>query len=152
MVHTKRLGEILVSSGLLTEDELESALEIQKNTKQRLGEILVERHFLSSSTLIVFLAQQLGIEYELDSKNILCTLSPAPKILSKLEVARYQAIVLGKQENTLIVGIADPYDYELLRELLTRLQSKVKFTLLTPKLFTQLYSEYYLDDDNVNED
>jgi hypothetical protein len=49
MVQTKTyedtLGQILTGSGLITIDDLNEALELQKSTGQKVGEILLSRHF-----------------------------------------------------------------------------------------------------------
>jgi MSHA biogenesis protein MshE len=45
------LGRVLVEQGLLSEDELERALEEQASTGRRLGETLVELGFLSHTAL-----------------------------------------------------------------------------------------------------
>ena len=36
-----RLGDLLVSSGVITNEQLEKALEMQKETKERLGDVLI---------------------------------------------------------------------------------------------------------------
>jgi hypothetical protein len=56
------LGELLVTKGLVTEDELDRALREQEQTGQLLGTILVERGFVSGPALAVALAEQYGVE------------------------------------------------------------------------------------------
>jgi hypothetical protein len=58
------LGELLVTKGLVTEDELERALKEQEETGRLLGTILVERGFVSGPTLAVALAEQYGVELD----------------------------------------------------------------------------------------
>ena len=48
----KRLGDILIESGKLTEDRLKEALLIQKQVGKRLGEILVEQNFVTEEDII----------------------------------------------------------------------------------------------------
>src|SRR5947208_3709252 len=55
-----RLGRILVDSGLLSEEQLEDALEDQTRTGRRLGEIVVERGYMSGPALANALATQHG--------------------------------------------------------------------------------------------
>lgn len=52
------LGAMLVRSGLVNEDDLETALEIQKKTLRKLGDILVSNEALSQAKLKEFLALQ----------------------------------------------------------------------------------------------
>jgi hypothetical protein len=56
------LGELFVSRGLITEEELETALAEQAATGKRLGEILVDRGLVSSPDLTSALMDQLGVE------------------------------------------------------------------------------------------
>ena len=56
------LGRLLVEQGLLSEDELERALEHQATTGRRLGETLVDLEFVSHPALSRALAEQYGIE------------------------------------------------------------------------------------------
>jgi hypothetical protein len=58
----RRIGELLVGNGLITEQELEEALAEQASTNERLGEILVARRLVSSLDLTNVLMDQLGRE------------------------------------------------------------------------------------------
>jgi hypothetical protein len=58
------LGELLLTKGLVSEDELERALKEQEETGQLLGTILVERGFVSGPALAIALAEQYGVELE----------------------------------------------------------------------------------------
>ena len=55
-----RLGRVLVDAGLLTEEQLEAALKEQTQSGRRLGEIVVERGYLSGPALANALATQHG--------------------------------------------------------------------------------------------
>jgi hypothetical protein len=59
-VPSPQLGRILVAAGLLTEEQLEKALEEQEQTSARLGEIIVRRGFVSGPALANALAEQHG--------------------------------------------------------------------------------------------
>jgi hypothetical protein len=58
------LGELLVSKGLVTADELDRALTEQEETGRLLGAILVERGYVSGPALAVALAEQYGVELD----------------------------------------------------------------------------------------
>lgn len=57
-VAERRLGDLLIDSGRLTEDAVERALEIQQETGSRLGEVLVGQHALRESELAAILRSQ----------------------------------------------------------------------------------------------
>lgn len=47
----KLLGQILMESGMITIDDLDAALEIQKSTGRRLGDILIDNNVLTPEEL-----------------------------------------------------------------------------------------------------
>jgi type IV pilus assembly protein PilB len=55
------LGELLINMGLLAEEEIQQALEVQKMEGKKLGNILVEHGFITEANLINSLSTQLGI-------------------------------------------------------------------------------------------
>ena len=62
-MRTKRLGDMLLELGLITQEQLKQALEFQSREKGRLGSILIEHNFITERQLIDALRMQLGIEY-----------------------------------------------------------------------------------------
>lgn len=61
------LGQLFVSKGLLSEERLEHALDVQAEKGGRLGEKLVELGYVSSSALAQLLAEQYGVELAYDT-------------------------------------------------------------------------------------
>ncbi len=86
----KKLGEILLKSGLITEAQIEEALDKQRKTGERLGSTLVELGYITEEKIIASLGEQLGVPHiDLDSYDI------KPEILKIVPVAiaeRYQLI------------------------------------------------------------
>jgi hypothetical protein len=60
--HTRRLGQVLIEAGLISEEELAEALAEQTQTGRLLGEILIARRLVSSPILAQALAVQAGTE------------------------------------------------------------------------------------------
>jgi hypothetical protein len=56
-----KLGELLLSEGLLSEQDLLRALEAQSKDNKRLGEVLIDRNFLSTTALLSALSRNLGV-------------------------------------------------------------------------------------------
>ena len=69
----KRIGEILVDDGLVTEEQINEALTLQKNSPvpKPLGEILVELEYLSEEGLALAISKKLGVKYVSFSDNTL---------------------------------------------------------------------------------
>jgi len=104
-----KLGQILINSGVLTEEQLQQALIHQKGSNKRLGSILVENHFLAEMQIIRSLEQQLSIPY-LDLSSV--SVDPALSSLVPEELARTNFIVPIKREGSVLtVATADPLDY-----------------------------------------
>lgn len=62
----KPLGELLVERGLITPRDLDAALAAQVENGRLLGTILVERKMLSGAVLTALLAEQAGVELEIE--------------------------------------------------------------------------------------
>lgn len=62
-MRTKRLGDMLLELGLITEGQLKEALDYQAKEKERLGTTLVKHHYITEGQLIDALRMQLGIDY-----------------------------------------------------------------------------------------
>ena len=60
----RMLGELFVAKGLVTEAELEEALDEQQTTGRRLGEILVKKGYVAGPELTIVLADQMGVDME----------------------------------------------------------------------------------------
>ncbi|MFQ6130870.1 MAG: GspE/PulE family protein [Armatimonadota bacterium] len=119
-----KLGEILVAEGILTPEQLEEALAVQKGSKEYLGSILIELGYASRSDVGRALQRQLGIEFvDLGSKEI----DPAVlELLPERLVRRYRAVPLSVDGNTLHVAMADPLDLFAIDEMRLTSACKVK--------------------------
>jgi len=101
-----KLGELLLKAKLITEDQLNKALDEQKQTGGRIGEHLVRLELVSEEDILDCLSQQYGVpsinlrHFEIDESIV--RLIPA-------DVARkYQFIPVSKTGATLTVAMSDP--------------------------------------------
>ncbi len=127
----KRLGDLLVSRGLITPEQLKIALEIQKSTGRLLGEILVELGFVDQSTVSSVLSRDFGLQYLPSLEDVI----PDPQALALVpqEVARkYGVVPLHLEENILTVVVADPFDVVAI-DALRRLTGKAIKTACAPE-------------------
>ena len=110
-----RLGEILLQQGLLTEDQLKSALDDQNRTGRRLGRVFVESGFVTEEQIGEALARQFKIPFvNLKQFNV------TPEVLAKLpesQARRFRAMVLQDEGQHYVVGMADPTDLNAYDEL-----------------------------------
>ena len=110
-----RIGEMLVNAGILTVEQLAKALAQQKSTGHRLGRVLIDSGLVDETKLSRMLAHQLGIAY-VDLQSAEIDRVAAQKLSERL-ARRYRALVLGRTERGLRVGMADPTDLQAYDEL-----------------------------------
>ena len=86
----KKLGECLIQAGLITEDDLQSALAEHKRTGERLGAVLVRLNLATERQIAKALAYQLGFPYLNLAEN-----PPEPNIVTLIakEVALKRSCV-----------------------------------------------------------
>lgn len=111
----KKLGDLLVEAGFITEVQLHEALAEQQQTRMRLGDQLIHRGLIAEKQLIEVLEQQLGIpQVELYKENIE---SDAVELVSQRFAEQHLLLPLRIEGNKLIVAMADPLDYGAIEEL-----------------------------------
>src|SRR5688500_7994557 len=103
-----RLGEVLLGSGLVTEDQLMLALAEQKRSGERLGRILVQKRIVTETQLTRILAEQFGAEFiDLDDRNLDFT---ATRLVRESFSRRHKALAIGWDNDKLLVAMANPAD------------------------------------------
>ncbi len=117
-----RLGDMLVSVNLITEQQLSKALEDQKITHERLGKQLVDEGYITEAQLIETLRQQLGIDYiDLTKTDIDPVLSKyIPRTLAKKNLIVPVRVAKGN----LFLAMADPLNFFAIED--AQITSKMK--------------------------
>src|SRR6187401_266768 len=101
-----RLGELLVSAGNLSDDQLETALERQKSQKLPLGQLLVKLGFVTDDAMRMALASQVGVPFiDLDNTSIDPGLG---RVLNKNFARRHVLVPVAQQGRTLTIAMDDP--------------------------------------------
>jgi len=104
---TEPLGQVLVGMGLLTEQELEEALERQKRTDAgALGEMLVSEEKITRDQLARAMAMRMGVGFFTLAEGV----DPAvARLIDEKTARRYQAVPVRLEgEGRLVVAMADP--------------------------------------------
>ena len=103
-----RLGELLVTAGVIAQSQLEEALFAQKKTGERLGIVLRKLGFVSDETLIEFLGRQLDIpSIDLDLTEVD---EDIVRLIPEAIARKYKIIAVAKIDKLLTLATADPLD------------------------------------------
>jgi MSHA biogenesis protein MshE len=136
------LGTLLVREGLITNEQLETALIDQQGTGRRLGELLVQWGWVSSDTISRALAEQYELEFvDLDAVEV----DPkAVELLAARDARHYSAIPIRFLEGDhLLVGVVDPTDVGSCDELRVKLGGSVTLVVVDQtELHRALAREY----------
>ncbi|MGM8364548.1 GspE/PulE family protein [Virgibacillus sp. W0181] len=110
----KRLGDLLQTAGIVTEEQINQALE-NKTSNQKLGDALLERGLITERQLIEVLEFQLGIphvqlfHYPIDKKVL--------SYVSKELAQRSYIMPLKMDGDSLVLAMNDPMDYYIIDDL-----------------------------------
>ena len=118
-----RLGDLLLSVELITEEQLNVALKNQKNTKFRLGKELIHEGIITEQQLIEALVMQLGVEF-IDLSQFIIPAEMAqifPKSLAK----RYSVVPVRISNNLLYLAMSDPMNFMAVEEVKTATRRQV---------------------------
>ena len=123
MAFYRRLGELLLAAGTISQEELDRGLELQKTQKGRLGEVLIANGIITEDQLIEALQMQLGIEYiDLSKVNIPTELaSVVPKNIAK----QYSVVPVRIKKDELYLAMSDPLNFYAIEEVRKAVRKKV---------------------------
>lgn len=137
----KRLGDLLVSSGLITVEQLKEALEEQKKTRQKLGDIFIQKGFITEQQLIEVLEFQLGIPH---INLFRLPIDPAiVRLIPEALARKYQAIPVRKEGNKLLVAMVDPLDYYCIEDLRMVTGFSIQPAICTKEELGRAIARYY---------
>lgn len=144
----KRLGDLLVEAGLITEEQLEEALR-EKAPGQKLGDVLLQLGYITEQQLIEVLEFQLGIphvslyRYPIDPKltNLI------PKEFAK----RHMVMPLKVEGERLLVAMADPMDFFVIDDLRLSTGFHIETAIASKDDILRAINKYYDMDESVED-
>ncbi|MCD7032908.1 Flp pilus assembly complex ATPase component TadA [Metabacillus sp. GX 13764] len=144
----KRLGDLLVDAGLITTEQLQTALS-EKQKGQRIGDALLERGYITEQQLIEVLEFQLGIphvslyRYPFDQK----LMNIVPKDIAK----RNLVVPLKKEGDKLFVAMADPMNFYAIDDLRLATGFQIQTAIATKDDILRAITKYYDIDDSMTD-
>ncbi|MEA4853931.1 MAG: GspE/PulE family protein [Christensenella sp.] len=111
-----KIGELLVTSGIINEDQLKNALKVQKDSGgKRLGDILIDLGVITENQLIDALQKRLNVR-RANLKDIHVSTEVLREIPEKV-ARKYTVFPLRLQANILEIATADPLDYDMINQI-----------------------------------
>jgi len=105
-----RLGEILIERRLITQEDLDRALELQRERGDKLGKILVDLGFIAMRDVLAALSEQLQVPLlALDGPP---ATSPETETLSPRFLRQFRCMPVALHDHTVTLAMADPLDFE----------------------------------------
>lgn len=105
----KELGQLLLERGIITPEQLEEVLELQKKSKKFIGELLIEKGYVKKEDIIEALTEQKKADY-VDLSKIKGVKTEIVKLIDENIARRFVCIPIAKEEDTLVVAMKDPMD------------------------------------------
>ncbi|MCK8825278.1 GspE/PulE family protein [Fuchsiella alkaliacetigena] len=148
MIKKKKLGEILIQMGKITEKELVQALAKQKGDK-RLGVVLKEMNLVTEEDVMAALELQLGIPRVNLRKFIID--SEVVKMIPESMAKRHKLIPIKLKDDVLTVAMVDPVDVMALDDVKAHTDCEMKPLIASEKEIKYAIDQYYGSEEVVNE-
>ena len=139
-----RLGEVLVSEGLATDADINSALAKQKlQPGKRLGEVLVELGIVSEIAIGQTLARKIGLEF-MDLRTLTMQSSAVSEIPNKV-IREYAVFPIKSDDFSITVAMGDPLSADALDALRFSTRKRIVEVVAAPSQISQ-----YIDQSGVS--
>lgn len=138
-----RMGDRLVSLGIITPDQLNVALTEKKMSGKMLGQALVDLGFIDETILSKFLAASSGFEV-FDPKNTIFDID-AIQLINKESAIKLGVMPISFKDGELTVALVDPYDIVVMDNLKRILPRgvQIKTLVTTPKTINDAIDAAY---------
>lgn len=140
-----RLGEFLVKEGLLTPDQLEKAISVQRQEGGRLGEIIVKLNLIKEDQMVAVLGKQLNIPYFSFGTGML---KPAADqeldtLIPQEFAIKHSVLPLSRTLKSLTIAMADPLDLILIDNLRKLTSCEINLVIATKSDIQRAIEDFY---------
>ncbi len=146
-----RIGDILVQENLITPEQLEEALELQKKDPRPLGQILIDLGYVNEEAVAIALSKKLSIPYFSWASGMLKMAKGQglEKIIPYEMASHYLVFPISKQGNVLTCAMADPLDMWALEHISKTTGYDVQRVVSTPTDIKKAINTFYKGADVV---
>ena len=145
----KQLGQILIEQGLISQDQLEKALEEHRSSPKSLGRVLIDMGLIREQDLVRALSEQVGLEFvdltEFSVEAVAVTL--LPEQLAR----RYRALPIAERDGKLLVAMSDPANVYALDDIRAITNREVQPVVATASDIEQAIQKYANMDGQLEE-
>lgn len=127
----EKIGELLLKETSLTQDQLNEALDLQRDTGTMLGEILVKKNYIHPHDIVKVICHQLNVPYSNDLKvdeidaNIL---KDIPINYAKAQ----EALPILETDTAITVATSDPFNFNAINDLHGIYNKEIKILVVPP--------------------
>lgn len=139
-----RLGTALVNAKLITNEQLQMAVDFQKAVGGKLGAIIVKLGFIEEETLTRHIARQAGLPV-INLHELVLPENLVKRIPRKL-IEKHHVIPIHYKDGVLAVATSDPYDFEAIEELQLAQDSRIEINLAPRSMILRCISTLFDDD------
>lgn len=136
-----RLGDLLIAAGAITEEQLQTALQTQKQSGQRLGDVLIDSGIITQRQLIDALQMQLGVDY-IDLTRVSIPVELA-KYVPRAIARKYCVVPVKLVKDELYVAMSDPLDFVAQEELKSASRRQIVPMIATRRAVEQAIATLY---------
>lgn len=137
----KRFGELLVKDGIITPEQLKSALTQQKQSGGKIGEILLNMGCITRETLYSTLESQLGIPFV--DLNAITIPADCVRFLSRAQATRHTVVAIAADGSVVTLAMADPMNFVVIEEVKKTSRCRVKTCLADPEAIGRAIANLY---------
>lgn len=146
-MNKKRLGDILLESGIIDEQQLNIALAIQKEKKVKLGQVFIEENILSEDQIFKVLERQLGVPY-IDLNNFYID-PKVPKIIPENIAKKHSILPIAINNGKLLIAMSDPLDIIAVDDVRLFSGMDVDISISTIDSIKRIMNNYYDGSDDA---
>jgi len=144
-----KIGELLVSSGLITPEQRDHLLEVQKEKGGKFGELAIAEEMITEDDLLNILSSQLNIPVVNLEEAII---DPKVPLLLPSKIAqRYSMLPIEETENKIVIAVADPTNIQGIDDAKMMLNKDVELVLCRKADLLRNIDDYYGGVESVQE-
>ena len=129
--HKEKIGQLLLQFTSLSPDQLEEALNLQKETGMMIGEILLKKNYIHPHDITKVLCQQINIPYvnELKIDDI------DPNLVLNIPITyakQHELLPILETEESLTLALTDPFNFDAINDIQEVFKKRIDIIITSP--------------------